>query len=67
MSEIAKLETFNAAFGKMAQAKKLLNDAAIQFDIFVHVNQPSAETQEFLDIVSQAVTEIRAAQEALKG
>lgn len=67
MADIAKLETFNAAFGKMAQAKKLLDDALIQFDIFVHANQTCADSQEFLDITQKAVDEIRAAREALEG
>lgn len=67
MADLAKLETFNAAFGKMAQAKKLLDDALVQLDIFVHANQASPDAQEFFDITQKAVGEIRAAREALEG
>lgn len=67
MADIAKLETFDAAFGKMAQAKKLLDDALVQFDIFIHANTNSADAQEFFDITQKAVDEIRTAREALEG
>lgn len=67
MADLAKLETFNAAFGKMAQAKKLLDDALVQFDIFVHANRTNPDAQEFFDITQKAVNEIRAAREALEG
>ena len=66
MADLAKLETFNAAFGKMAQAKKLLDDALVQFDIFVHANRTNPDAQEFFDITQKAVGEIRAAREALE-
>ena len=67
MADLAKLETFSAAFGKMAQAKKLLDDALVQLDIFVHANQTNPDAQEFFDITQKAVNEIRAAREALEG
>ena len=51
----------------MAQAKKLLDDALVQLDIFVHANQTNPDAQEFFDITQKAVNEIRAAREALEG
>lgn len=67
MADVAKLETFNAAFGKIAQAKKLLDDALVQLDIFVHANQTNTDAQEYFDITQKAVDEICAAREALEG
>ena len=55
MADIAKLETFNAAFGKMAQAKKLLDDALVQLDIFVHANQTNPDAQEFFERLTKSV------------
>lgn len=56
MADIAKLETFNAAFGKIAQAKKLLDDALVQLDIFVHANQTNTDAQEYFDINKRRLT-----------
>lgn len=67
VADIAKLETFNAAFGKVAQAKKLLDDALVQLDIFVHANQTNTDAQEYFDITQKAVDEICAAREVLDG
>lgn len=67
MADIVKLEAFNAAFGKIAMADKLLEDALSEFDTFVHANQTNVDAQEFFTITQKAVDEIRAAREALGG
>lgn len=47
--------------------EKLLDDALVQLDIFVHANQTNPDAQEFFDTVQEAVGEICAAREALEG
>lgn len=53
MENVAKLATFNSALEKIEQAKTLLIQANMQFEIFVKANENNAQAHEYFNVIAK--------------
>lgn len=63
---VAKIATFNSALEKIEQAKQLLIQANMQFEIFVKANHSNAEAEEYFNFIAQKGSHISDAIEYLE-